>query len=377
MHSPIHRTHGLSGELGAPDWPPLEAAELRALLLDYPELGAFEELLWRSPRPLSAAGLLRCSSGRVFVKRHHHRVRSTTALEEEHRFIAHLRQRHLPVPRILDTRAARSWSQRGDWIYELQETAPGIDLYRDTMSWQPPRERSHARAAGNMLARLQEATADYRAAQRSTHILVARSEILRAAEPLERLRSQLRERPTLARYLGERDWERELAEALTPWHALAQPRLAALAPTWTHGDWHVSNLCWSRADAAAEVSAVLDFGLAARNFELFDLATAIERNAVAWLDLENAPARPAIALALIDGYRERRALTTADLDLLAALLPLVHIDFALSEVEYFAGVVGSRASADIAWNVFLRGHAAWFREPPGLALLETIRRARH
>jgi len=120
---------------------------------------------------------------------------------------------------------------------------------------------------------------------------------------------------------------------------------------------------------------VLDFGLAAANCALFDLATAIERNAVAWLALDTGAAaiHPSIARALIEGYREIRPLARDDLQLLADLLPLVHVDFALSEVEYFHAITQSTASADVAYDTFLRGHAAWFRTSAGQALLQTIR----
>ena len=159
-----------------------------------------------------------------------------------------------------------------------------------------------------------------------------------------------------------------------PDHAHAQPRLAAQPPLWTHGDWHVSNLCWSENGPRGAITAVLDFGLAARTFALFDLATAIERNAIAWLALDRGDAAyPDTARALIEGYRGQRALSAADVHLLADLLPLVHVDFALSEVEYFTGVTHSPANADVAYHTFLLGHAAWFATPPGRALLEAIR----
>ena len=51
----------------------------------------------------------------------------------------------------------------------------------------------------------------------------------------------------------------------------------------------------------------------------------------------------------------------------------MHVDFALSEVEYFHAITHAPAHADIAWDTFLRGHAAWFRTSAGQALLQTIR----
>jgi Ser/Thr protein kinase RdoA (MazF antagonist) len=138
----------------------------------------------------------------------------------------------------------------------------------------------------------------------------------------------------------------------------------------------VSNLCWSGPDDDAGITDVLDFGLCARTFALFDLATAIERNAIAWLEVARGDiARHDLALSILAGYREVRPLDGAGLALLADLLPLVHLDFALSEVEYFEGITGRREHADVAYHTFLRGHAAWFAGPHGQALLETIRSA--
>jgi len=370
-----HLAHGLDGAHTAPDWPPLRTTEVAGVLARFPSAGALLGIAWSSPRPLSAAALVDTSRGRLFIKRHHVSVRTTGILGEEQRFAAHLRQRGIPVPALLADADGRTAIRDGAWVYEVQEQAAGIDLYRDLMSWQPPRTPAHARAAGAMLADLQRAAADHAAPQRATHLLVARSEILLAADPVKELARQLPDRPGLAACLAERPWEQELAAALHPWTTAAtQAGCADLPPAWTHGDWHVSNLTWSDDGGDATVRAVLDFGLAARNVALFDLATAIERNAIAWLQPPERRARPDLARALIRGYRERLPLDAAALECLAALLPLVHVDFALSEMEYFDAITGSRANADVAWNTFLIGHAAWFGTPAGQALLATVRR---
>ena len=375
MNDPSHRVHGLSGDAMAPDWPALTEAEVSALLRGYPSLGTAPRITWHSPRPLSAACLVETSMGTVFVKRHHRSVRSPATLGEEHRFMTHLRDAGVPIPAVLADAHGDTAVAIGEWVHEVHAPAAGIDLYREAISWSPLPSRAHAHTAGHMLAVLHDAATSYRAPQRDTHLLVARAELIMAADPLAALRAQLPARPGLADYLRGRDWVGEISELLAPWHAAVQGRLAQQASLWTHNDWHASNLCWSDASAGARISAVLDFGLASRTFALFDLATAIERNAIAWLALErgSAAVHLDIARALIEGYRERRPLDAAALDLLAGLLPLVHVDFALSEVEYFHAVTHSRAHADVAYDTFLRGHAAWFATPPGQALLQAIR----
>ncbi|MDE2247632.1 MAG: phosphotransferase [Xanthomonadaceae bacterium] len=375
MNDPTHTVHDLAGGETAADWPAITASEAGHLLRGYPSLGSAARPLWHSPRPLSAAALVGTTAATVFIKRHHRSVRTAATLGEEHRFIAHLRQRGVPIPAVLADADGRTAVALDEWVYEVHQRATGIDIYRDTISWQPLLNRRHAHRAGGMLATLHQAAEGYVAPQRDSHILVARSELIAAADPIAELQAQLPRRPGLADYLRNRDWRAELGDVLAPWHAALQPGLARQPRLWTHGDWHVSNLCWSGAGDDAHVGAVLDFGLAAANTALFDLATAIERNAIAWLALDTGAAavHPDIACALIDGYREVRPLDRDELRLLADLLPLVHVDFALSEVEYFHAVTHSTANADVAYQTFLRGHAGWFRGATGQSLLRTIR----
>jgi Ser/Thr protein kinase RdoA (MazF antagonist) len=372
-----HHVQGLDNDQVAADWPAISDAELAWLGGHYPALDGACEVLWHSPRPFSAAALVQCGVRRCFLKRHPASVRTAALLSEEHRFIAHLAAAGLPVVQILHTHAGASALERDSWTYELHAQGDGHDLYRDTPSWTPPHEPAHAHAAGAMLARLHLAAIDYAAPQRSTHLLVARDDLIRARDPLVVLRSQLPLRPALAEYLSQQAWEHDLQRIVLPWHAALGDRMQVEPVLWGHNDWHVSNLLWHGQGAAATVGTVFDFGLASPASALFDLATAIERNAVAWLDAAGAGpvAHADIALALLEGYRQLRPLTAAQVHLLADLLPLVHFDFALSEVEYFQGVTGSPANADVAYRTFLLGHADWFASPPGQALLDTLHAA--
>ena len=370
-----HRVQGLSNDDVAADWAPISIDELARLRGDYPALEGDCQLLWHSPRPMSAAALVQTPSQRVFVKRHHPRVRTAPTLREEHRFIAHLAAAGLPVVSVLRTRAGDSAVATGDGTYEAHSVPAGEDRYRDASSWTPPSTVADASALGAMLARLHHAAVDYHAPQRSTQVLVARDELIRADDPLDALKAQLHARPGLADYLVRRPWESELARSVLPWHSRVVARAAAEPVLWTHNDLHVSNLLWQ--PGLSQVSAVLDFGLASPTSALFDLATAIERNAVAWLELDQGrpAARPAMALALLEGYRRVRALDAAQVHLLADLLPVVHLDFALSEIEYFHAVTGSEANADVAYYTFLLGHADWFHSDEGRALLDALRAA--
>ena len=373
MTDVTHDVHGLAGDCEPAHWPALRFGEVSELLSDHADIGTAQRITWHSPRPLSAACLVQCTHAIVFVKRHHRTIRTVDTLEEEHRFIDHLRAGCMPLPAVMRDSAGHSAKAIGDWVYEVHERANGTDIYRDTMSWAPPSSVQHAYAAGAMLGRMHLASCDYQAPQRRTHILVARSDLLCAVDPITMLDAQLPQRPALAEYLRKRDWQSDLADVLAPWHTAVQPRLTQQPRLWTHGDWHVSNLCWSGADDDKQITAIFDFGLAAATFALFDLATAIERNAISWLQLERGAdaVHADIACALIRGYRQQHALDADAVHLLASMLPLIHLDFALSEVEYFNALT-DRHKADMAYDTFLRGHAAWFNTPPGRTLLRAI-----
>ncbi len=372
MSQSPHLAHGLEGDTTPPDWPPLRLDEAREVLAHFPDAGEAQSIVWHSPRPFSAAARVATTQGVLFVKRHHQRVRTPATLGEEHRFIQHLHAQGLPVSKVLRDHAGHSTHANGEFVYEVQPDLAECDAYRDTVSWQPMQNLEHAFLAGQMLARLHQAATNYDSPQRQSHVLVARSELICASDPITALAQQLSQRPGLADYLAAHDWQTDLYAVLEPWQPRVHARLAAQIPCWTHGDWHASNLGWRLHGVPPEVAMVFDFGLAARNFALFDLATAIERNAIPWLTLDRHDPRIDIAIALIRGYHAQRSLTRDDLELLADLLPIVHVDFALSEVEYFHAITGSRANADLAYGEFLQGHAAWFNTAAGRALRDAI-----
>lgn len=377
MNTIEHRVQGLNNDEVAADWPAIHDREITWLGGQFPQLEGVGPVLWHSPRPMSAAAIVESTTGRFFIKRHHHSVRPATTLAEEHRFIAHLAGAAVPVVDVQRDHQGNTAVEHGTWTYELHALARGDDLYRDVPSWTPLTEHEQAREAGRMLATLHLASANYIAPQRSTHLLVARDDLIRSADPIAILQAQLLERPALAHYLADKPWQRELEQSLLPWHTELGTRLQAEPRLWAHNDWHVSNLLWRREGNRMTVASVLDFGLASPTSALFDLATAIERNAVAWLQLERGAqaVHADIALALLDGYRQRRPLSAAQVRLLADLLPLVHFDFALSEVEYFQGATGSTANADVAYYDFLLGHARWFRSADGQALRAALQAA--
>ena len=88
---------------------------------------------------MSAAALVRRPGGDVFVKRHDPRVRTARQLAAEHAFLTYLREHGEPVPAVRRTPEGASVLRRGGFVYEVHDVAPGLDLYRDAVSWSPYR----------------------------------------------------------------------------------------------------------------------------------------------------------------------------------------------------------------------------------------------
>ena len=372
-----HAVHGMGRELAEPDWLPLTDDELLGILgrSDPGGLGRQPVVTWRSPRPMSAAALVRHGDVTVFVKRHHVSVRTPEQLAVEHEFAAHLRTRGLPVPAVVRLADGRSVLRRGDLCYEVHQAAGGVDLYRDAVSWSPYASLGHAYAAGVALARLHLAAADFGRPARPPAVLMNSCQVITAPDPLDAARRLVAARPALAAYLAERRWQEDFGEVLVPLIGRAAPELAALPPQWAHGDWHPSNLTWTSAAPDARVAGIFDFGLANRTFAVHDLALALERAVVSWLDLPEtgtASADLSAAAVLLDGYQTVRPLTGAEAIALPLVLPVVHVEYALSEADYFTSVAVSTANAGLAYE-YLIGHARWFGEPPGAALLGFLR----
>ena len=371
--------HGLDGSMVEPDWAPLTLEEVRVVMAQFTEAGEAVRILSVSPRPFSAASVVETKRGRVFVKRHHCSVRDAEGLAEEHRFMAHLRKNGVPVPRVLACEEGKTAVQSGEWTHELHELPGGIDLYEEAISWTPFRSNEHARSVGEMLARLHNAAETYQAPRRKIRPLVASFTIFATRNPRSALDRYLAARSALKTDEATRKDGAEALHLLAPFHAELLPLLPSLKPLWTHNDLHASNLFWSDESAMATATAVIDFGLADRTNAVHDLAQAIERSIVEWLVLMRDPAHPEdvpVHLdplhALLDGYESVRPLSAEEVAALAPMTALCHAEFALTEADYFLGVLHSEEKARVATNDYLVGHVRWFHSG-GRRLLDAIR----
>ncbi len=210
--------------------------------------------------------------------------------------------------------------------------------------------------------------------------LVASFSIFAEQNPRIAMERYLAGRPVLARdETAPRDCVAAL-KLLAPFHADLSPLLPSIRPLWTHNDLHASNLFWSDDGLAAAATSVIDFGLADRTNAVHDLAHAIERNIVEWLALMQDPAHPEDVpvhqdhlCALLDGYEAVRPLSAGEAAALAPMTALCHAEFALTEADYFLGVLRSAEKARVATNDYMVGHSRWFHTGGGRGLLEALR----
>jgi Ser/Thr protein kinase RdoA (MazF antagonist) len=374
------KAHGMNGTLVEADWAPLTLPEVSALLGEYSDFVEPIEILSVSPRPFSAASVVSAGGRRVFVKRHHRKVRDREGLVEEHRFMRYLRAHGAQVPQVFASTSGETAIEIGEWTYEVHETPAGVDLYEDALSWTPFRSATHARSAGEMLARLHLASQGFDAPQRKPQPLVASFTIFAEDDANAAMERYLAARPALTQDAKPRAACDEALQLLTPFHAELKPLLPAIEPLWTHNDLHASNLFWSDASDEACATAVIDFGLADRTNAVHDLALTIERNIVEWLalregseDEQEIPVHLDHLKALLDGYESVRPLSDDEAAALAPMTALCHAEFALTEADYFLGVLHSKENGRVCTEGYLLGHARWFCGAGGQKLLDAIR----
>ena len=76
----------------------------------------------------------------------------------------------------------------------------------------------------------------------------------------------------------------------------------------------------------------------------------------------------------LPGARSARLPAEATATLADGSTVVVHVEFALSEVDYFAGILADRAAATLAWQGYCLDHADWFAAPRGREFLAALER---
>lgn len=291
----------------------------------------------------------------------------------------HLRRKGAPVPRIYADGEGQTAVEIGDWSYEVHEAPDAVDLYADRLSWTPYLSSAHARTAGRVLAQLHVAAAGFMAPARAPRPLVASFSIFAKADAGAAMRAYLKLHPALdSSAMAHRCGEEALA-LLHPFHEQLRTYLPQLAPLWTHNDLHGSNLLWPASGAEDQAMRIIDFGLCDCTSAVHDLGHAIERSIVEWLQMnadshstDNLPMHLDHLHALLEGYTSVRALNEAECAALTPMAALCHAEFALTEADYYIGILHHPENTRICLEDYLVGRARWMRGPGGQRLLESI-----
>lgn len=359
---------------------PMPTEELKAVIERYPVVGSYRDRRHDSRRPYGAGTLLETTEGAYYLKKRPGGFRHPADIRWRHRVIEHLSTAGFPTPRPVPNESGDTLTETGEFSYELYEAAVGEDLYQDFHSWMPPTRARHARAAGETLARLHAALDDFPLegvtlpGDSPMTPMSARFDLAWAPDLTAAVERRIEAAPALAGFFSEVPWKQDISALYADWHQRLLGYLPEVKPAVTHGDWHVNNLLFD----GDTVSSAIDFHLCDVSFRMYDLAVALDRNGIPWLEiLDGDPeaVRWDVLEELIRGYSSVLPLSHAEVELLTALLPVHQLDLAISNVEYYLAHEGNRERADWAYHVYLLGHARHFLTAPGGGILSFLRKA--
>ncbi|WP_175953458.1 phosphotransferase enzyme family protein [Schaalia sp. Marseille-Q2122] len=359
----------------SPVWAPITLHDAQRVCAALAQPAHAITILSVSARPTAAASLVDTDRGLIFLKRYAASAVTADHLAVTHRYVNHLAAEGLPTPPFLPFSDGRTTWSEGEALWEVCEGARGEDRYRDAHSWLPPHTLDEAREIGRQCARIAVVGGTYEAPRSAPAVYQSRFGLFAGgADTLDaRLDAWVGERPHLADFCREQgvdlqerlDSHRQYAARID---AVLTEHAGEVPTTWTHGDLHCSNLMWE--PGTATVTSIIDFGLADRNWSVYDLAVAIERNAFLWLDIgagHSDAIRRDVAQAVIDGYESVRPLTAVERALLPAIMPLVQAEAALNWITYQWGTLRNAQAATWSLEVFFGAHTHWFDTPEGVS----------
>jgi len=264
----------------------LAAEDLAALIAAY-DVGELISAKGIAEGISNSNWLIETTGGRFILTMYERRI-DTAYLPFYLGLLDHLSARHCPVPRTIHDRSGALWREVAGKAVALIEFLPGVSVDRPTPA--------QARSVGSALAELHLAVADF---------------------PLKGVQT-----------MGLAEWDRlihgcgtgGLAQIDPTLPELAYRELAFLGSAWpsglpygvVHCDLFPDNVLMLR-DA---VTGLIDFYFAAEDYFAYDLAV----THAAWCF---APAddtfRPDVSAALLEGYREARPISDAELGALPVL----------------------------------------------------------
>lgn len=294
-----------------------------------------------------------------------------------------------PTPRVYENSLGSTLTVSGGYYYELYERARGEDLYRDTHSWMAFDQSVHAREAGRKLAELHGALEDFDTGERPAgrwptgerpavgtapaEPMIARFDLLLQDDLEGALAERIGRSTILSAFFENRDWRGDVLPLYDKYrHELLRFR-ELMVPRVTHGDWHANNLFFE----GDRIASVIDFHLTDLSFRLYDLAVALDRNGILWLDILNGrtdAVRYDVLGALLEGYGSVLPIEPEEARLLSVLMPVHQLDLAVSNIEYYYGVEKSAERAEWVYSVYLIEHNRHYQSPSGGKILDFIER---
>ena len=357
---------------------PMELDEIKKIVSDhYPEAGIPERKLGDGSRPYSASSLFQSCSGQYFLKKRNKAWRSRGDIFWKHSIIEHLCSKGFPTPPLVLNGGGETLTETCDHYYELFHRAEGEDIYHDYHSWMPFIESGHATSAGEALARFHLALEDYDKSGRprpGTIIekpMTARFDMAFSPDLPAALACRIAESPVLSAFFDGKRGKADLLPLLLPFQQDMPACRDEIRPWITHGDWHANNLFFR----GGRVSSVIDFHLTDLSFRLYDLAVALDRNCIRWLDIQdgrNDAVRFDLIGLFLDGYNSVFPIDEDELKFLSILLPVHQLDLAVSNIEYYFGFEQNRARADWVYDVYLTGHLSFYQKSAGREIIEFI-----
>lgn len=361
-------------------WPAISLSEAATVLAQLEHPLKVTHIISVSGRPMAAGCLVATDHGDMYIKRYATAVRESGTVLPYHRFVAHVADKGIPTPvfrRFADMttvgRPEQTILHWNDSIYEVSERAIGEDRYSKAYIWDPPRHATEAESLGAFLGRLDIASRGFNEPRPSPCGYQARFSIFEHEDVVEAARQWLSQRPLIAQWLHDtgRDYPRDIARFGHLAEQLA-PRYRTVERIWTHGDTHLSNFMW-KGDAP---SAIFDFGMADRNTAVFELAMALERHTIQWLDVMKGHPdsyRTDLIEAIIHGYHSVRPLTDDEREVLPDVVAASQIEGGSTLIDYWLRSEGR--AEDIAWgyDVGFVAHGDWYLSTSGTRYLDAIR----
>jgi len=357
---------------------PMELDEIRRVVINhYPDVGEPERKTGDGSRPYSASSLFVSGSGEYFLKKRSRAWRDEDDILWRHSVIDHLVNKNFPTPPLVAGRDGVTLTEEGDYYYELFHRAEGEDVYHDYHSWMPFACSDHAVSAGKTLARLHLALEDFDASGRTrlgTVIdkpMTARFDMALRPDLEDSIGGRINNSSHLSAFFEGRRWQSELLPMLTPFSQDLRSCRKALKPWVTHGDWHGNNLFFD----GGKVSSVIDFHLTDLSFRLYDLAAALDRNCIKWLDIQDGRT-DAVRFDLIglflEGYNSVFSVGDDELKLLSMLMPIHQLDLAVSNIEYYFGFEKNEARAEWVYQIYLIEHLRFYQLSGGKEIIKFI-----